>query len=624
MCGIAGFERCGAADACAESLSYSLARRGPDATTVADRGDFRLVQTRLAVIDLSDRVQYPITNEHRNLHLVFNGEIYDHADLRRELTRRGHAFATECDAEVIVHAFEEWDIDALSRLNGMFALAIVDERDGRLVLARDRFGIKPLVRTTEGPFAFASDAMALVKAGVIDGDFDYNALELYTSLHYVPPPATGVRGVCQVPPGTAIIRSADGATEELSFVRPLPADGDLRGDEARDTVSSAIDAAVKRQLVADVEVGILLSSGIDSALLLDSAVRVGGRPRAFTVAFRGMGGYDESKEAARLAHECGVTHEIEDFSWGFADAVHEVAEAFDQPFGDSSAIATLQLARLARRSSTVVLSGTGGDELFGGYSRLRAHKLRPVLRAARPLAASLGPARATGNERSTKKRQLMSYASRLLRSDSRSDLDQYLSLVGSTTSPVGRGLMHQPLSRTAVRELFVRLSRDTENDIHPFRQLQGLEFATYLPGDVLTKEDRATMQVGLEARVPLLDEQVARVAARVAADEHVSIWAGKRVLREIAGERFPQRHARRGKRGFAVPLAELFRGPWMRESADWFEAQRSELVDVAAASELLRAQRLPSTDAWAVGALVAWEVELRAARNRLRPALRSG
>ncbi len=385
---------------------------------------------------------------------------------------------------------------------------------------------------------------------------------------------------------------------------------------------AAIDDAVRRQLVADVNVGLLLSSGIDSGLLLDAAVRAGARPRAFTIAFAGMGDYDESYNAAQLAAAYGVPHEIEDFDPGFADAVEGVAQAFDQPFADSSAIATLQLAKLARESCTVVLSGTGGDELFGGYHRLRAHKFRRATSLFKPVAAQLPTLGSRGNERASVAKSLAAYADRLARADSSDDDAQYLSLVGSATSPVGGSLLREAVDAGAERRRLYRAwaADDGRRDYGRLRRLQQIELSAYLPGDVLTKEDRASMAVGLEARVPLLDEQVAIAAFSIDADEHVSLRRGKRVLRQLARLRLPDDSvAGRSKRGFAVPLAELFAGSWTAEAREWFSESPSTLVDGSRAARALEAGTATATDLWFAATLMAWERRVRDIGNG-RPA----
>src|SRR3954452_15825211 len=316
MCGIAGFDlRVAEADGTARILREALASRGPDAAWALERPPYGLVQTRLSIIDLSHRVAYPMSNERGDVWLLFNGEVYDHRALVRELSSLGHRFKTDCDAEIVLHGYEQWGIEVFPRLNGMFAVALLDERSGELVLARDPLGVKPLVRTTVGPFPFASDAMSLVRAGLSAGAVDEPAIGEYALFHYVPPPATGIAGVVQVEPGTAVVRRADGSVRTERWAEPpfsAPA-AQAGSDESLDRLDAALSRAVSRQLVADRPVGVLLSSGVDSSLVMAYAVAAGARPRAFTIAFPGQGDYDESTGAAALARTCGVPHDVEPF-----------------------------------------------------------------------------------------------------------------------------------------------------------------------------------------------------------------------------------------------------------------------------------------------------------------------
>jgi asparagine synthase (glutamine-hydrolysing) len=614
MCGIAGFERFRDDSHVAASLTRSLERRGPDGSWCTSRGPYTVVQTRLAVIDLSDRVRYPISNESEDLWLLFNGEIYEYQAVRRDLERRGHRFATACDAEVVVHAFEEWDLAAFERLDGMFAIALIDERRGRLVLARDRFGIKPLVRTTSGLFAFCSDAVALVAAGLSEGVVAKHALAEYLAFHYIPPPETGIANLREVEPGTAVVREADGSTAEARWSRPVFLDH-APEDAGTEDVDAALRRAVERQLVADVEVGILLSSGLDSALLLSYAVELGATPRTFTLAFTGHGDYDESSEAASLARSFGIPHETMAFQGGFAEAIEGVAQAFDKPFADSSAIATLQVARLARSSVTVVLSGTGGDELFAGYYRLAAHRLRGLLGII-PERLRVGQAGPGGSERQNLLRVLLGYVERLRAADLSDDDAQYLSLVANASSPeaLAEAVRLDPLDLDAVRRTVAKRHRLSEREpASTLRRLQEFELQTYLPGDVLMKDDRATMDVGLEGRVPFLDEALVEVARRLPDTARSSLLQGKRVLRELARRKLPRRISRR-KRGFAVPLATLLSTRWLDEAADWISNQDSDLVAPAVVSAGLRDGQLKATEIWALSGLIAWESRLKRAR----------
>jgi asparagine synthase (glutamine-hydrolysing) len=575
-----------------------------------------LVSTRLAVIDLSDAVAYPMANENRDLHLAFNGEIYDHDVLRRELEGRGHRFRTRCDAEVVLHGYEEWGTAVFPRLHGMFAVAVVDERNGDVVLARDRLGIKPLVRTTGSRFAFSSDALALVEAGLSEGEFDLAALRGFAAFHYVPPPATGVADIAQVRPGTAIRRRQDGREDEVVWAETPFAAAAATDPPSVDEAEQALLVAVRRQLVADVEVGVFLSGGLDSSLVLSAAANLGARPRAFSVGFAGHGDFDETGAASRLARQLGVPHHVTQLERPFADAVEAVTQAYDSPFADASALATLELSAFAREHVTVALSGTGGDDLFAGYYRHRANLLRPLLQRI-PAGLTRRAARAApaqGRGRGSRTRLLGSYAGRMAAAGGGSDIEQYLALVGNMTSPSGLVALSFPVdpaeTTTKVAE---RFGFDEPLQPTKLRAIQRFELRTYLPGDLLTKEDRATMAVGLEGRVPLLDDALVRLAERTPEDKMMSLRRGKIILRELATRYgVPMRGL---KRGFAVPLGAYFTGPWRAEAREWFSSLASDLVDSAAAVALVHGKTPPATDLWMLATLAAWEDRLKRART---------
>jgi asparagine synthase (glutamine-hydrolysing) len=615
MCGIAGFEINGADTPTASAaLLDALAARGPDGSWSAVRGSFALVETRLAVIDLSDDVVYPMANESGDVHLVFNGEIYDHDVLRKELEGRGHRFRTRCDAEVVLHGYEQWGIDVFPRLNGMFAVAIVDERSGEVLLGRDRLGIKPLVRTTGARFAFASDAIALVQAGLSTGEVDLEALRAFAAFHYVPPPATGISGLLQVAPGTTVRRRADGTEEEIVWGEAPFADAPPVDQVTVEEAEQALLMAVRRQLVADVDVGVFLSGGLDSTLVLSAASALGANPEAFTVGFPGHGDYDETAAASRVARQLGVPHHVAELTASFDVAVDAVADAYDSPFADASAVATIELAKLARPHVTVALSGTGGDDLFAGYYRHRAHRLRPVVGRLPSFLLRRGSRSGQGRARRSRTRLVGSYLGRLAEADGSSDVDQYLALVGNLTSPAGRAALRfstHPAETAA--QVAQRFGFAEPLDPTQLQAIQRFELRTYLPGDLLCKEDRATMAVGLEGRVPLLDDALLELAARTPARQMMSLRQGKIILRELA-KRFgvPLTGL---KRGFAVPLGAYFAGPWRRDAREWFTLAETDLVERDAAVRLLDEPAPPASDLWMLATLVAWENRLRRARS---------
>jgi asparagine synthase (glutamine-hydrolysing) len=617
MCGIAGFDLQGQGDeaeAIGARLLAGLAHRGPDGAWFASRGGYGLAQTRLSVVDLSDRVVYPMANEAGDLWLLFNGEIYDHPKLRTELERKRHSFRTRCDSEIVLHGYEEWGIDVFSRIDGMFALALWDERKGELLLTRDQLGVKPLVHTTTGRFAFASETLALVAAGLSDGQPDGEALAGFAAFHYVPTPGTGIRNIEQVDPGAVLIRDRDGNLRQSRWrQQPFTSPPGRRGTV--EEVEHALDDSVRRQLIADVPVGVFLSSGIDSSLILDSAVRGGARPVAFTVGFSGHGDFDETRCARRFAEQLGVRHVCRDLELEFHDALDSVRGAYDQPFADASAIATLAVARMAREEVTVGLSGTGGDDLFAGYYRHRAHLLLPLMaRIPAPMRKRfVGWKGRDGEERRSAFRLARSYLARLSAAEADDPLRQYLSLVGAPERGALSALISDdPLGERARTARRLGLGEVDHESL--LGAIQAFEMRTYLPSDLLTKEDRATMAVGLEGRVPLLGRELLALAEEFDDRQMIALRGGKRVLRKIAARRLPTYLTDRRKRGFAVPLGTLFRGPWREPAAAWLNDSSSCLLDPGGAADALANDQLHPADTWAVCTLIAWEERLASAR----------
>jgi asparagine synthase (glutamine-hydrolysing) len=621
MCGIAGFECSGPSDEeIGRRLLAGLADRGPDGGWFVTRGQYGLAQTRLAVVDLSDRVAYPMANESRDVWLLFNGEVYDHTRLRAELEGRGHRFRTRCDAEVMLHGYEECGLEFFSRIDGMFALALWDERRSELVLTRDQLGIKPLAHTSTGRFAFASDAVALVAAGLTRGEPDVEAIEDFATFHYVPMPATGVAGLIEVEPGVAVIRSRDGGMRrerwrEIPFTATTKRPNVSSRRETTEEVARALDESVRRQLIADVPVGVFLSSGIDSSLILDSAIRAGARPTAFTIGFGGQGDFDESAHARRFATQLGVRHVCRDLHLDFHNALASVSEAYDRPFADSSAIATLSLARMAREEVTVALSGTGGDDLFAGYYRHRAHLLAPLM-ARVPGTVLRWVAcleRQDGDERGSAVALARSYLGRLSAAGHGDALSQYLSLTGG---PGGGGLSALVAGDRfdAKERVAHRFGLRDANRSSTLSTIQAFELQTYLPSDLLAKEDRATMAVGLEGRVPMLGRDLLDLAEVLDDRQLATMRTGKRVLRDIAAQRLPRYITMRRKRGFAVPLGALFRGPWREPALAWLRDSTSCLLEPREVADALENDRLHPASTWAACVLIAWEARLAGVR----------
>jgi asparagine synthase (glutamine-hydrolysing) len=441
------------------------------------------------------------------------------------------------------------------------------------------------------------------------------ALRGFAAFHYVPPPATGISDVAEVGPGTAIRRRRDGTEDEIVWAETLFAAAAPSDAPTVDEAEEALLTAVRRQLVADVEVGVFLSGGLDSTLVLSAAARLGARPRAFSLGFAGHGDYDETGAASRVATRLGVPHHVMQLDLPFAGAVEAVARAYDAPFADASAVAMIELAAFAREHVTVALSGTGGDDLFAGYYRHRAHLLRPLLGRI-PAGLSRRAARATsaqGQARRSRTRLFGSYAARIAAASSGSDVEQYLALVGNLTSPAGlAALAFRVDPADAAAEVAHRFHFEEPLRPTQLRAIQRFELRTYLPGDLLSKEDRATMAVGLEGRVPLLDLALVGLAERTPETRMMSLRRGKIILRELA-ERLGAPAAGL-KRGFAVPLGVYFAGPWRAEAREWFSSLESDLVDREAAVRLADETMPPADDLWMLATLAAWEERLKSVR----------
>jgi len=541
VCGIAGWfgiDGAGLAPGRIRAALDSLRPRGPDGEGVWRGRDGVLLHRRLSVVDLSEAAAEPLPNEDGTVRLVVNGEVYGFRDLRRELLARGHALRSTGDAETIVHLYEDLGDGAIERLDGMFALALFDEPRGRLLLARDRAGKKPLfhVQTAAGGIAFASSPAALAALGAVALECDPRAVPDLVARGYVPAPRTPYRGVRELPPGSTLVWTREGGALtprrywSAPFGRPPGADrppAGLRG--AAREVRRVVFRAVERRLVADVPVGVLLSGGLDSTIVAAVAARLLPRPgaalRTLCAGFEDPA-LDERPYARVVARALGARHEETVVPPPTPALVEALVVAHGGPFGDSSAIATWHLARFAREHVTVALAGDGGDELFAGYLRVAAGAT--IERVAWPV------------------RRAVAGLARLA-----------LDSVGAARRPESR------LGR--LRRLLTGLDAGGDEGRGPGSILDrrlAHEFETYLPGDLLPKMDRMSMAHGLEVRSPLLDTALVELAASL--PDRFKLGPGlrtKRVLREAFKDLVPPAILRRGKRGFGVPLGAWLRGP---------------------------------------------------------------
>jgi asparagine synthase (glutamine-hydrolysing) len=574
MCGIAG--KVSAAGAVPggliESMCAAQRHRGPDSRGLHLGEGVGLGVQRLRVIDLETGDQ-PIYNEDRSVVVVLNGEIYNFRQLREDLLRKGHSFSTAGDTEVIVHLYEEHGERCVERLAGMFAFALWDEKRRRLLIARDRVGKKPLHchHARDGSLQFASELQALMADGDVPRDLDPSSLDQFLAYGYINAPHTIWRGVQKLPPGHMLLWE-DGEVEvrrwwKLDYGEKLTAElPELEGE-----LRARVSAAVRRRMIADVPLGAFLSGGIDSSIVVSEMAFHCSEPvKTFSIGF-GQDAYNELPQARTVAERFGTEHTEFTVQPDAVGLLPKLAHHYGEPYADSSAIPSFHLAELTRQHVTVALNGDGGDESFGGYLRYAANAatgwLDAIPSAPRQLLAGIaGRALSAGERRSS-----AAYARR------------YLTALGE--DPPGRYAAHVGIFRAAERARL--LSPDVRREVDPTRAagmirapweaangsslldaILRTDVETYLPGDLLTKVDIATMAYSLEARSPLLDHEVMEFAAALPARYKVRGRQKKWLLRRAYRWQIPGEILDAPKRGFGVPLTDWFRGElrdWTRE-----------------------------------------------------------
>jgi asparagine synthase (glutamine-hydrolysing) len=572
MCGICGIvSASGPADSeRLARMSAKLVHRGPDSDGAFVDGPVALAARRLAIIDLETGDQ-PIANEDGTVHVVQNGELYNYPELRAELERAGHRFSTHGDTEVLVHLYEQEGTAFARRLRGMFAVALWDSSRRRLVLARDRYGIKPLYyRVDAGELEFASELRSLSR-----GEIDLDALEAFLAFNSIPAPLTIFREARKLPPGYLLVWE-NGTVSLERYARPAPVPiEELREDDEAELIEelrSRLRDSVRAHLLADVPVGVLLSGGIDSAALAALAAQELAEPvRTFSIGFEERS-FDELADARLVAERYGTRHRELVLRPDAALLLPALADAFDEPFADSSALPTYLVSQLAAEDVKVALSGEGGDELFGGYytyvADLLAERAGGMARLARPLVERLPT--------STARASLDYKAKRFVR--------------GAQLAPLERHHAWKEIfSADARAELTGRRSNFDPVDLYRERfaetdgaellaRLQDVDRTVYLVDDLLVKTDRASMAHSLEARVPFLDPMVTNFALGLPVRHRVRGLRKKVLLRKAVAPLVPSRIVRGKKRGFSIPAAAWLRGelePFAREtlSADTLRRQ---------------------------------------------------
>ena len=572
MCGITGWasldSRTPSPDGAKEllhSMCERMVHRGPDAEGLMVSTGVALGMRRLAIIDLITGEQ-PTYNEDRSIAVILNGEIYNYRELRQDLEKRGHSFRSQSDTEVLPHLYEEFADDMVQHLNGMFAFALWDSQRRRLLIARDRFGEKPLYwGVFDNTLLFASEPKVLLAHPAVKCSLNLEALRQYLSFDYVPAPLSIYQGINKLP-AAHILTLEDGRIETkaywcLSYKTATPAPSE---EEAADHLRELLADSVRMRLVSDVPLGVLLSGGVDSSTIAALAVRASSEAvKTFSISFA-ESSFDESYYARAVAKFLGTDHHEERLSANLAaNLVSEIGSWMDEPFSDPSLVPTYLLSRFTRKHVTVALGGDGGDELFAGYAMYRGHrwaanyeKIPGALRSGliEPLVRLL-PVK-------TKNLSLDYKATRFVTGTKYDPVARHHIWFGSFNPAEQQMLLTDEVLNQTDKDVYrsARLMFAECDSSDVVEQMQSLDTRLYLAEDILTKVDRASMAVSLEVRAPFLDPRVAEFAASLPSHYKLRGRKTKYILKRAIADLLPPFVARRGKKGFGVPVAE-----WLKE-----------------------------------------------------------
>jgi asparagine synthase (glutamine-hydrolysing) len=627
MCGIAGIwdrRRQSTPDAlaaAAAAMTATLVHRGPDAGALwrDDAAGVALGHRRLSIVDLSPAGAQPMVSSCGRFVISYNGEVYNAAELKPELEAAGRSFRGHCDTEIIVEGAAVWGVEAtIRRLIGMFAIALWDRQERALYLVRDRLGIKPVYwADCDGRILFGSELKALRADAHWTPALDRDALTAYLRFGYVPAPRTIYRGVQKLPPGMILVARASGAPTIAPFwsLADIARAGQaerrtLDEAEATDRLDALLRDAVGRRMVADVPLGAFLSGGIDSSTVVALMQAQSTRPvRSFSIGFHERG-YDEAQHAAAVARHLGTDHtELYVSPEHALGMIPNLPTMYDEPFADSSQIPTFLVSEMTRRHVTVALSGDGGDELFGGYTRYfrgqavwRAIEHIPQsarvlaaagMRAVSPAAWSALGAVIPESVRPTQFGDKMHKLAGVLAGEAEASAF-YRNVVSLWVDParvvIGGTEPKGPLDDLAIKALVPDF----------IERMQYLDTVTYLPDDILTKVDRASMAVSLEARVPLLDHRVVAFSWGLPVSMKAADGTGKRLLRRVLDRYVPRALIDRPKMGFAVPINDWLRGPLKEWAEDLLDERRlagDGILDPAPIRERWR-EHLAGTRDW--------------------------
>jgi asparagine synthase (glutamine-hydrolyzing) len=588
-------------------MGDAIVHRGPDDSgSFVDR-DLLLGMRRLSIIDVTGGHQ-PIGNEDGQVIAVCNGEIYNFRELRRDLERAGHRFATRSDSEAVVHAYEEYGDAFLGKLDGMFGLALWDRRRRRLIVARDAIGIKPIYyRLDSRELMFASEAKALLAVPGVDAQIDEAALAQYLSVGYVCAPNAIFRGMRKLEPGTALIAEAGQVRKQRYYRSPAELDTNRSEQQWVEAVRAELERSVRDQMVSDVPIGAFLSGGIDSSAVVAFMSRHSSQPvKTYAIGFSGSTGaqlYNELPYARQVARQFGTDHREIVVQPDVATLLPDLIWHMDEPIADAAFITTFLVSKFARQDVTVILSGVGGDELFGGYKRYLDEHYRSIYRRIPSLIRSALLAPLAGllpSDRHSRVLNQMRLAKAFLLADALPFEERYRAYMQVFDADEREALIRGG-APAGFDDCIARGFAEAQTG-DPLRQLMDVDFATQLPDDLLLLTDKMSMAVSLECRVPLLDQRLVELAARMPGPLKMRGGELKHVLKRALAGVLPDTILHREKRGFGAPIGAWLRAelaPVLRDVLSRESVVRRGLLDPDAIERTIReheTQRADRTD----------------------------
>ena len=563
MCGIAGFTHKNwvpAADRIVNAVA-TLAHRGPDQQGVFQSDICSLGAARLKIIDLQGGNQ-PITTSDSDTTIVFNGEIYNHLELRKELEAAGHKFESHCDTETVLHAFLEWDTECFARLRGMFAVALWTKSKKRLVLARDRMGIKPLYIAQRGhDLYFGSELKTILVHPEIERNLSLNGLDCYLSLNYVPSPWTLIDGIEKLPPAHWLEWKNGTVRTDCYWQLPYGVSSEWTLESAEEQLDSLLTQSVREHMLSDVPLGVWLSGGVDSSTILHYAAQASSsRLKTYSISFHGRS-FDETEYIKRVVEQYGTEHEQLDLNpdVNLQGAIEEFAYYSDEPSADAGALPVWFLSKLCKTGTTVALSGEGADELFGGYLTYRANRLSRMLRRFPRSMIEFG-LEALKHWPVSDEKIGLDYKLKRFAEGSLLTAEQAHVYWNGTFSETQKTVLLNAVLPGSLDAMLQQVNElpASKDDLAPFLYF---DQKYYLPDDILVKSDRMSMAHAVEVRPPFLDHRIVEFAASLPASLKIRGSKQKFVLKHLMQGKLPPAVLTRKKVGFDIPAHEWLRGP---------------------------------------------------------------